>query len=120
MELVRLREPEKMNLLGLLLQGFFRQALERPFLQRYVRRMSGNVCLRAGPLWATLQFDGQGIEIVRGRCAQCGATVQGEMHALLSLVTGEAVLTPFLRREVSIGGNPLMLAKMLPLLAAGR
>ena len=124
MELVRLRDPEDMNVLGLLLDGFLRNVLQDQALQKRAQRLEGNVCLRAGTMWATLCFDGQGVEIVRGRTARQRASVQGEMHDLLGLVTGGVrgmvgAVVPLLRRRLRIGGDPLFLLRMLPILTAG-
>ena len=116
MELVRVRDPENMNLFGLLLAGYFQSRLASPALMRRARKLSGDLCLRAGPLWATLRFDGDGIEVIRGRTGSARATVQGEMHTLLGVVTGQGMVRPFLRRQVRIAGDPLFLLKMMPLL----
>ena len=124
MELVRLRDPENMNVLGLLLEGFLRNVLQDAALAQRAKRLSGNVCLRAGTMWATLCFDGAGVEIVRGKTAQRRAAVEGEMHELLGLVTGGVrgmvtAVAPLLRRRLRLGGDLLFLLRMLPILTAG-
>lgn len=125
MDVVRLKDPENMNVLGLLLQGFLRSVLEDPSLRSQAKRLRGNVCLRAGTMWATLCFDGDGIEIVRGRTARHRASVEGEMHDLLGLVTSGGwvglvgAVGPLMRRRLRIGGNPLFLLRLVPLLTAG-
>jgi len=118
MQLVRLRDPENMNLLGLLLGGFFENRLRDPKLARRVKRLSGELCLHAGPLWATLRFDGQGVEIARGPSEGARASVEGEMSTLLAVVTGGQMVWPVLSRQLRIGGDLLFLAQLLPVLAA--
>jgi hypothetical protein len=125
MELVRLNEPKNMNVLGLLLHGFLQNVLQDPKLAKRAQRLTGNVSLRAGTMWATLCFDGQGIEVVRGRTAKRRASVEGDMHALVGMVTGRGVrgmvgmLPPLVRGRVRIAGDPLFLLRMLPILTAG-
>ncbi len=120
MEIVRLRNPEQMNVLGLLMCGFLGDALKDPALARRARGMRGDVWLRAGLMWITLSFDGQGIEVVRGKTDQRRAAVEGEMDSLLGVVTGAGMVGPFLAGQIKIGGNPLFLLRMLPLLTGGK
>jgi len=118
MDQVRLRDPEKMNVLGLLMHGFLRNALANEKLAARAKSMSGNVWLQAGPMWVTLCFDGQGIELVRGKTEQRKAMVGGEMDVLLGVVTGAGMVGPFLAGKIKIGGNPFFLLKMLPILTS--
>ena len=120
MAAVTLRDPENMNVLGLLLAGFLDSALARD--ERLAKRaaaMKGNVCIQAGQMWITLCFSRAGIEIVRGRTVKRRATVQGEMDALLGIVVGAGMIAPVLTGKVRIGGNPFFLLRMLPILTGG-
>ncbi len=119
MDIVRLRDPREMNVLGLLMNGFLGAALRDPALAARARSMRGDVWLRAGMMRITLSFDGRGIEIVRGRTGSRKAEVGGEMDALLGVVTGAGMVGPFLAGKIRIGGNPLFLLRMLPILTAG-
>jgi len=116
MDTVRIKDPEDMNVLGLLMKGFLSNALAEPTLEKRAKGMSGNVHLGAGKMWATLCFDGEGIEIVRGKTEASKASVQGEMDTLLGVVTGAGMVGPFLAGKIKIGGNPFFLLKMLPIL----
>ena len=116
MDTVRMKDPEQMNVLGLLMQGFLRSVLEDPAQLQRAKNMSGNVWLRAGPMWTTLCFDGEGIEVVRGKTEERRASVEGEMDTLLGVVTGAGMVGPFLAGKIKIGGNPFFLLKMLPIL----
>jgi hypothetical protein len=119
MDLVRLRNPREMNVLGLLMNGFLGAALRNPSLAARARSMRGDVWLRAGKMWTTLSFDGNGIEIVRGRTETRRAEVGGEMDTLLGVVTGAGMVGPFLAGKIRIGGTPLFLLRMLPILTSG-
>ena len=76
MDTVRIKDPEDMNVLGLLMKGFLSNALAEPTLEKRAKGMSGNVHLGAGKMWATLCFDGEGIEIVRGKTEASKASVR--------------------------------------------
>ena len=115
---VRLREPETMNLLGLLMRGLLEHALEDPARAARAAALSGDVWVRAGTMWTTLRFDDEGIEIVRGKTERRRASVGGEMDAMLGVVTGGGVVGPVLTGRVGIGGNPLFLLRMLPVIRA--
>lgn len=117
---VRVRDPENMNVLGLLLAGFLDSALGRD--ERLAKRaaaMKGNLCIQAGQMWITICFDRTGIEIVRGPMDKRCATVRGEMDALIGVVTGGGMAAPLCTGKVRIGGNPLFLLRLLPILTGG-
>ncbi len=117
MTLVRVRDPENMNVLGLLMAGFLDSALADERLAKRAAAMKGNVCIQAGRMWITLCFDGAGIEVTRGRTDKHRATVRGEMDALIGVVTGAGMVAPVLAGKIRIGGNPLFLLRMLPILS---
>ncbi len=119
MDLVRLKQPKQQNVLGLLMHGYLSAALRNPSLADRAKGMQGNVWLRAGPMWTTLCFDGQGIVVVRGKTQERKSAVEGDMGALLGVVTGAGMVGPFLAGRIRIGGNPLFLLKMLPILTSG-
>lgn len=119
MDYVRLREPEQMNVLGLLMAGYLESALQDTALRGLVGRLGGGLSIRAGKMWTTLLFDGGGVEIVRGRDEAARASVEGEMDVLLGVVTGGPLVLPVLSGKVRMGGNLLLLLRLLPLLTAG-
>jgi hypothetical protein len=125
MEIVRLKDPQNMNVLGLLLHGFLRSVLEDPALAARAKGMKGCIWLRAGLMWASLCFDGKGIEIVRGKTAERRAAVEGDMHVLLGVVTSSglrgllAMAGLWLRGKLRLGGNLIFLLRLLPILTAG-
>lgn len=118
MELVRLQDPEHANVLCLLMQGLLKAQLADEGIAARVRKMSGAVSMRAGLMWATLVFDGQGIEVVSGKVDDRKASVEGEMDTLVGVVTGAGMVGPFLAGKIKIGGNPFFLLKMLPIIMA--
>ena len=119
MSAVKIDDPARMNVLGLLMQGFLTAVLADPAQLARAQKMSGDVWLRAGLMWCTLRFDGEGIQVFRGKTDGRKASVEGEMDTLLGVVTGAGVVGPFLAGKIKIGGNPFFLLKMLPILTAG-
>ncbi len=116
MTAVRLRDPENTNVLGLLMSGLLTSMLKDESRLARAKSLSGDVWMRAGPMWATLSFDGDGVEVVSGKTESRKASVEGEMDTLLGVVTGAGMVGPFLAGKIKIGGNPFVLLKMLPLI----
>jgi len=125
MEIVRLKDPKHMNVLGLLLQGFLHSVLQDPALAARAKALRGCIWLRAGMMWASLCFDGQGIEIVRGKTDERRAAVEGDMHVLLGVVTSSglrgllSMAGLWLRGKLRLAGNLFFLLRLLPILTAG-
>jgi len=120
MEHVRLRDPEEMNVLSLLLAGYLESALSDIDLQARLDGIEGGIWIRAGKMWTTLLLDGGGrVELVTGRAEGARASVEGEMDVLLGVVTGGPLVLPVLTGKIGLGGNLLFLLRLLPLLTAG-
>ena len=125
MDLVRLRDPETMHVLGLLLQGYLRGALASPAKGARLRRLRGDLWLRAGAMWVTLRFDGQSVEIIKGKTETRRAAVEGEMGTLVGLVAGRGLrdrwraLPSFVRGRLRVAGDPRFLLALAPLLVGG-
>jgi hypothetical protein len=123
-DLLRIDEPERMPVAGLLVGAFLREALGRPRAAAQLRQLSGDLWLRAGLMWITLRFDGQRVEVRSGRTAERRAVVEGEMDALLTAVASRTLLErgralpDLLRRRLRVHGDPAFLIKLLPLFIA--
>ncbi|MCC6525339.1 MAG: SCP2 sterol-binding domain-containing protein [Polyangiaceae bacterium] len=115
--LVILHEPERMNLLGLLMRGLLAANLEDPELRARALRLRAGIHVRAGDMHVTLRFAEDGVHITAGAEAS-NARVSGDMKALLGVVTGAGMIGPVLRGRVRIGGNPFLLLRVLPLIRA--
>jgi hypothetical protein len=122
MDLVRLRDPETMHVLGLLLQGYLKGALSAPGRAARLQRLRGDLWLRAGSMWVTLRFDGQTVEIVKGRSEQRRAAIEGEMITLVSLVASRGLLEwvralpAMASGRMRVAGDPRFLLRLAPLL----
>lgn len=115
---VRVRDPQTMTMMGLLLSGLLEGALEDE-RSRLLPRIRGDVWVRAGQMWVTLRFTPEGIEIVRGREGTPVASVEGEMRALVEVTAGRLPIVPFLAGRLRARGAPLLLLRLLRLFKAG-
>ena len=111
--------PEQMNLLGLLLRGYLEQRLEDPGLARRAQRLRGSFGVQAGAMAITLTFSTQGVTISRNLAPGTRARIVGPLGEMVRLVTAGgsvAALGAVIAGRVSIGGNPLALLGLLPLM----
>jgi hypothetical protein len=119
--MVRIEDAERMNLLGLLLQGFLSRQLVDPKLQRRARRLRGQFGVQVADMAVTLGFSPEGVLIRRGMVRPLRATVRGSMKEMIPLVTSGGLtvaVIAVLEGRVSISGNPLALLRLMPLLFA--
>lgn len=113
---VRLEEPEKMSILGLLMQGLLSNNLADEGKYARACSMKGDILVQAAKMSVTLRFDDGVLTIICGDAGRARAKVAGSMGSLLGVVTGDGVVGPFLSGKLKIGGNPFVLLKMLPLI----
>jgi hypothetical protein len=121
--MVRVEDPEHMNLLGLLLQGFLSQQLAAPKLERKARRLKGDFGVQVADMAVTLSFSPQGLVVRNGLAPRVRATVRGSMKEMMPLVV-EGGLIPaviaVLEGRIRISGNPFALLGLMPLLLGSR
>jgi len=113
---VVLHDAPRMNLLGLLMRGLLTANLAEPHLAARAERLRGTVEVAAGRMVAHLAFGPRGIVIRNGPADDARARVSGDMVALLDVVTRRALVSPVLRGQVRLGGNPFFLLRLLPLI----
>ena len=118
--MVRIDDPEHMNLLGLLLQGFLTRQLDAPALRARASRLRGDFGLQAGEMAVTLSFDGAGILIKKGFTAVARARILGPMHEMVAVAGGGAWrgVASVLSGRVTIRGNVLALVGLMPIMLA--
>ncbi len=116
---VTIENPERMNLLGLMLGDIIGRNLGTPAGQRAIRRLRGAVVVGSGLMTVTLRFDGAGLAIARDAAPSPAASVRGSLETFVGMATGGSLLTmvaPVLCGKLRIGGNPMTLLRMRPLL----
>jgi hypothetical protein len=110
-----------MNLLGLLLKGFLEDRLAQPRVAGRARRISGAFGIEAGTMRVTLRFDRGGVQILSGFAPRLRAHLHGSLDHLLHLVAAGSwwrAVGAILRRHLGVGGNPLALLELLPVMLA--
>lgn len=110
---VVLGDPERTDLLGLLIRSLLARALTRDAAVGKAAGMRGAVVMRAGRMVATVTFDEGRIVIRSGEADTPRAWLSGGMEDLLNVVAGKALVAPVLRRRVRFGGNLLLLLRLL-------
>ena len=117
--LVTVDSPETMNLMGLLFAGFVEKRLEDPQRRAQAQRLRGVFGITAGSMAIHLEFTGERITLRKGVPDEARASIRGEMSDLLAVVSGGSLWSAaglVLRGRLSIGGNPLALLRLMPIL----
>jgi hypothetical protein len=109
-------DPERMHLLGLLMQGLLAESLAAPGRARIAAHLSGDLRAQAGRMVATLRFDRGRVTILAGKRPRPKAWVKGTMAGMLDLITVTDPVRPLATRAVTFGGNLFWLLAALPLL----
>ncbi len=118
---VILVDPERMNLLGLMLASLLRRRLGDPGARRHARSLHGQVWVEAGEMQVTLAFSETGIEILKGKAPRPrAASIRGTLTALLDAAQGRRRILHVLRGELIAWGWPTTLWHMLSLLRTSR
>jgi hypothetical protein len=115
---VVLIDPERMNLLGLMLLGLLDRRLQDPNAVRHARALDGEVVVEASGMVVTLRFGSDSIEITRATSSHPCATVRGTLMALLHAALGRDRVRNFLRAELRAQGRPMALWHVLSLVRA--
>ena len=118
---VILVEPERMNLLGLMLGSLLGRRLGDARARRHARRLGGQVWVQAGEMQVTLGFTEAGIQIRKGRApGPLAASIRGTLTALLDAARGRRRVVHVLRGELIAWGWPTTLWHMLSLMQTTR
>lgn len=117
--MVRVDDAERMNLLGLLLQGLLLQQIQDPKLRRRAQRLRGHFGVQVADMAVTLAFSPEGIALRKGMVRPLRACVRGPMKEVIALVTGGNFVVAaiaVLEGRIGISGNPFALLRLMPLL----
>jgi len=118
---VILVDPERMNLLGLMLESLLGRRLGDAGARRHARRLRGQVWVEAGQMQVTLGFTEAGIQIRRGKApGPRAASIRGTLTALLDAAQGRRRVVHVLRGELVAWGWPTTLWHMLSLMRTTR
>lgn len=111
--MLKIDNPENMNLLGLILANMIKKNLENQDVSHLIRRLSSSINIKAGRMKTNLSFKNGIVLISRGFSDNAHASVSGTLDAFIDLGLRRNLLNRFLKGDVKIGGNIL---KLLPLL----
>ena len=117
-ERVVLKDPRRMNLLGLLMSSLLGDNMASDAKYSFAQSVEGDIQVQAGKMIVTLSFGKGRLTIVKGPSARAQAWVRGSMTGMLNLVTATDLVRPFALRQVHFGGNLLLLLRVLPLVVA--
>ncbi len=115
-ERVIVDQPEMQNLLALLLRNILEANMADDAKYSKVSKLEGDVQVQAGQMVVTMRFGDGRLTLVKGPSESPRASVRGDMGSFLEIARGGGVVVPFLSGAVSIGGNPFVLLKLMPLL----
>jgi ubiquinone biosynthesis protein UbiJ len=113
---VVIADPERMNLLGLILRSILERNLESAACQRMAARLEGRIGVKAGEMAVTLECHAGSFRIVRGWEGSAQARVRGELGSFVRIATGGGLARPVLTRKIGFSGNPLLLLRLTALL----
>ncbi|MBM4387754.1 MAG: hypothetical protein FJ088_08450 [Deltaproteobacteria bacterium] len=103
---VRLTNPERANLLTLILYRFFSERAGRASVKPG-RRIEGSVSIETGGMASEITF-AEGEILLNNRGGRTSSSVKGEMGAFLKLMKGGA-LSGVLTGRIRFSGNLLLL-----------
>jgi hypothetical protein len=118
---VVLVEPERMNLLGLMLASLIGRRLDDAGARRHAHHLAGQVFVQAGEMQLTLSFTSAEVRIRRGKApGPKAASIRGTLTALLDAAQGRRRVLHVLRGELVAWGWPTTMWHMLSLLRTTR
>ena len=112
-------EPERMNVVGLMLSSVLKRRLRSTRGTRALRKLRGTVVINASGMHVALVFDRQRVVIQRAvPQRRVAARIRGNLTALLDVALGRRMLHHLLTGQLRARGGPLVLWRVLQLLTA--
>ena len=107
---VTLVEPDKMNLLGLILASIIRRRMAEPGAQHHARNLCGRLLIEAGGMTVGLSFHHRQVRIQRGAPAlPVKAHIRGSLTALVDAALARRRIFHFAHGDLRVWGWPLTL-----------
>ncbi len=110
-------EPERANLLVLMLASMLERRLAEPEHAARARKMRGSIVMQAGGMVACLEFGGDQVTIHRARPSKRPtAEIRGPLLVLLDAALGQRQFEHVLSGRLKVRGSLLVLLRLLSLL----
>lgn len=113
---VVVKDPDQMNLLGLLMANIIKRAVEKPAGLRRCRKLRGEVQVQAGRMGVRLKFLKGPVEVARSGEGKARASISGDLAAFTNVALGGGIVGPYLKGKLKASGNLFFLLKLLPLM----
>lgn len=109
-------EPEKMNLIAYFLRDLLQTRLWDPQKQAQAQAMQGAILFQASNMQVVLEFGNEEVAISPEASKNFQAKIRGDLAALLDIAAGAPYFKFLLLGRLRIGGNLLLLLKLLKVL----
>ena len=110
-------DPERMNLLGLMLRSVIDRRLANPMTARLTQFLRGDIVVNASGMEVTLRFMKGRVEITREPPAKKPVCeIRGSLAGMLDAALGRNRVRRFMSGELRPRGRPLPLLQLLLLL----
>ena len=116
---VSISEPDRMNLLGLMLGSLLERRMQTSSAMRHARHIKGDVAIDASGMKVTLRFRDGSIEVTRQQPARRPvASVRGTLVAMLDAALGRNRVRHVVHGGLIAWGRPDTLWHLLALMRA--
>ncbi|MEW6203172.1 MAG: SCP2 sterol-binding domain-containing protein [bacterium] len=113
-----IKEPESMNIMGLILKHLMEQNLKDAGKAEAARKMNCVIAMRGGKMGVTITFRSGTITIERGTPPRANSRINGSLNTFLQVAVSKNYISPLLSGKIRISGNPFPLLKLITFLAA--
>jgi hypothetical protein len=117
---IRAVNPDRQTLAGHMLAHLLERAVAEPRLRASLARRRYRAGIVVSGMATTIELTGDEVILHDGLNGKLAATLAIDLVTLLDVSAGRSLVRAWLSGRVKLGGNPLRLLPLLPLLAPGR
>jgi hypothetical protein len=118
--IVRAADPHRQTLAAHMLAHLLARAVADPRLRSKLARRRYRAGIVVSGMATTLELAGDEIVLHDGLEGEIAATLRTDLVTLLGVTGGGSLVRAWLSGRLSVGGNPLRLLPLLPLLSPAR
>jgi len=112
---VSITEPDKANLLCLMMANMLKDNVNKKVDELYTVKNKGNFCIVGTKMEVYLSISLGKIIISPKRPEKIDSTIKTNLNVLLDIASGRGFIKPFLTGKIKIKGNPFKLLALLKL-----